>query len=161
MQIRALFLTSMSLLAMAACTQPPPPSSPQGTLNTQWQGAAAGPTAIGGSAANTTPAFDGTYRGLSNRGDSGVGPGLKPLDVSTAGCQRFDEPPTMNITNGLAQFQALGVTFAGYVTPQGDLRMLSGHGPTVTATVDAQTRTIRGQATSINCRYDVVWQRVA
>src|SRR6187200_2248948 len=84
---------------------------------------------------------------------------LKAVDPPAAGCQQFDEPPT-TITNGLAQFQALGVTFAGYMTPQGHLRMSSGYGPTVDADFDAQTRTLRGRAVSINCRYDVTWQRV-
>ena len=161
--MKILFLTSVSLFVLAACTQPapPPPPSPQGTLNEQWLGSAAGPTAVGGSAANTTLAFDGTYRGLSNRGDSGVDPGLKPLDPNTKGCQQFDVPPTLMIANGLAQFQALGVTFAGYVTPQGNLRMVSGYGPTVMADFDPQTGILRGQATSINCRYHVAWLKLA
>jgi hypothetical protein len=59
------------------------------------------------------------------------------------------------------QFQALGVTFAGYMTPQGHLRMSSGYGPTVDADFDAQTRTLRGRANSVNCRYDVAWQKTA
>jgi hypothetical protein len=67
----------------------------------------------------------------------------------------------MTIANGLAQFQALGVTFAGYVTPQGHLRMLSGYGPTVEADFDPQTGTLQGRAVSVNCRYDVAWQKVA
>jgi len=158
--MKGLFLASIPLLAIAACTQPPVPPSPQGSLNSQWLGAGAGPTAMGGSTANTTVAFDGTYRGLSNRSDSGLVPGLKPSDAASKGCQQFDAPPTMTIANGLAQFQALGVTFAGYVTPQGNLRMLSGYGPAVTADFDPQTRILHGQAVSINCRYDVAWQRI-
>ena len=78
-------------------------------------------------AANTTTAFDGTYRGLAIRGDSGAGPGLQAVDPST-GCQPFTVPPTMTITNGLAQFQAVGAIFAGYVTPQGSLRLETGRG---------------------------------
>src|SRR3954465_11923597 len=85
----------------------------------------------GGSASNTTSAFDGTYRGLSIRGDSGADPGLRPVD-KYSGCQPFAVPPTMTITNGLAQFQAVGATFAGYVAPQGNLTMDSGRGATVT-----------------------------
>jgi hypothetical protein len=116
---------------------------------------------VGGSAGNTTTAFDGTYKGLSNRSASAAGTGLKAVDPSTTGCQQFDQPPTMTITDGLAQFQALGVTFAGYMTPQGHLRMSSGYGPTVDADFDAQTRTLRGRANSVNCRYDVAWQKTA
>jgi hypothetical protein len=161
--MKVLFPAGIALVAMAACTpqQPPPsPPSPQGTLNQQWAGGGTGPTVVGGSAGNTTTAFDGTYKGLSNRSTSAAGTGLKAVDPSTTGCQQFDEPPTMTISNGLAQFQALGVTFAGYMTPQGHLRMSSGYGPTVDADFDAQTRTLRGRAVSINCRYDVTWQKV-
>src|SRR3954469_714431 len=148
--MKALLLTSISLFAMAACTPQAPPSSPQGTVSS--------PTSVGGSASNTTAAFDGTYRGLSIRGDSGVGPGLRLAD-KYSGCQPFAVPPTMTITNGLAQFQAAGAMFAGYVTPQGNLTMDTGRGATVTGNFDSQTPIFRGQANSINCRYDVAWQK--
>ena len=150
MQMKARFLTGISLFAMAACTQQVPPSSSEGALSV--------PTTVAGSASNTTTAFDGTYRGLSIRGDSGAGPGLRPVDPST-GCQPFVVPPTMTITNGLAQFQAVSATFAGYVTPQGNLRMDSGAGAIVTVNFEPQTRVFRGQANTINCRYDVAWQK--
>ena len=65
----------------------------------------------------------------------------------------------MTIANGLAQFQAVGATFAGYVTPQGNLRLETGRGAIVTANFDPQTRVFRGQANTINCRYDVAWQQ--
>ena len=150
--MKALFLTSISLFAMAACTQQAPPTaSPV---------APPGPTTAGGSASNTTPAFDGTYQGVAIRGESGRGPELQPRDPYTAGCQPFAVPPTMTITNGLAQFQAAGAVFAGYVTPQGDLRLDSGRGAIVTVNFDPQTRIFRGQANSINCRYDVAWQKI-
>ena len=149
MQMKALFLTGLSLFAMAACTQQVPPSS---------EGAMSAPTSVGGLASNTTTAFDGTYRGLSIRGDSGAGPGLQAVDPS-AGCQPFVVPPTMTITGGLAQFQAVGATFAGYVTPQGNLRLETGRGAIVTANFDPPTRTFRGQANTINCRYEVAWQQ--
>jgi hypothetical protein len=142
MQMKALFLTAISLFAIAACTEQ-----------------AAGPTTVAGSAANTTTAFDGTYRGISIRADSGVGSGLKLADPYTTGCQPFTAPPAMTITNGLAQFQAVGATFSGYVTPQGNLTMDSGRGATVSVTFDPQTRVFRGQANSVNCRYDVAWQK--
>jgi hypothetical protein len=148
--MNARFLTSISLFALAACTQQLPPSSSQVALS--------GPTTVAGLAANTTSAFDGTYRGLSIRGDSGAGPGLQAADPST-GCQPFTVPPTMTITNGLAQFQAVGATFAGYVTPQGSLTLDSGRGGIVHANFDPRTGIFRGQANSINCRYDVAWQK--
>jgi len=148
--MKALFLTSISLFALAACTQQLPPSSSQGALS--------GPTTVAGLAANTTSAFDGTYRGIAIRGDSGAGPGLQSVDPS-AGCQPFAAPPTMTIANGLAQFQAAGATFAGYVTPEGNLKLDSGRGAIVTANFNPQTGIFRGQANSINCRYDVAWQK--
>jgi hypothetical protein len=43
--------------------------------------------------------------------------------------QKYEKPPTLTVTNGLAQFQVLGVTFAGYVTPQGRVTMHSGQTP--------------------------------
>ena len=152
MQMRALALASISLLALAACSMQPAPLPGS-------QVASVAPTTVGGSAANTTPAFDGTYRGLSIRGDSGAGPGLQAVDPST-GCQPFTVPPTMTITNGLAQFQAVGAIFAGYVTPQGYLRLETGRGAIVTVNYEPQTNIFRGQANTINCRYDVAWQRV-
>jgi len=150
--MKALFLTSISLFALASCTPlAPPTASPV---------APSGPTTVGGSAANTTSAFDGTYRGLSIRGDSGAGPGLQAVDPST-GCQPFVVPPTMTITNGLAQFQAVGAIFAGYVTPQGYLRLETGRGAIVTLNYEPQASIFRGQANTINCRYDVAWQKAA
>jgi len=148
--MKALLLTSISLFAMAACTQQVSPTASEVALS--------GPATVGSSASNTTSAFDGTYRGLSIRGDSGASPGLRPVD-KYSGCQPFTVPPPMTITNGLAQFQAVGAIFAGYVTPQGNLTMDTGRGATVTGNFDPQTRIFRGQANSINCRYDVAWQK--
>jgi hypothetical protein len=151
MQMKARFLTGISLFAMAACTQQAPPSSSQGALSV--------PTTVAGSASNSTTAFDGTYRGLSIRGDSGAGPGLQAVDPST-GCQPFVVPPTMTITNGLAQLQAVGATFAGYVTPQGNLTMDSGRGAKIFANFDPRNSTFHGQATTVNCRYELAWQKI-
>jgi hypothetical protein len=171
--MKALFPAGIALVAMVACAQQPPPS-PQGTLNQPWLGGGSGPTVVGGSAANTTTAFDGTYQGLSNRSASTTGTGLKTFEpITTAGCQPFDVPPTLTITNGLAQFQAMGITFAGYVTPQGHLTMHSGHGATLTGqaqpalvdqdldgNLDTQTHILHARVSSINCTYDVNWQRI-
>jgi hypothetical protein len=162
--MKVLFPASIALVAMVACTpQPPPqsPPSPQGTLNQQWTGGGSGRTVVAGSAGNTTTAFDGTYKGLSNRSESAAGTGKKTFEPTTTGCQQFDEPPPVTITNGLAEFQALGATFAGYVTPQGHVRMSSGYGAAVEADIDAQTHILRGRASSTNCRYDLSWQKVA
>jgi hypothetical protein len=168
------FLSCMSLLAMVACTTQQ--SSPT------WLGADpnAGPVQAAGSAANTTTAFDGTYRGISNSSASAAshltatGTGAKTVDITTTSCHQFDELPTLTVKNGLAQFQALGATFAGYVTPQGQLTMHSGYGVTVTGQakpvdvddnfdgiIDYQTHVLRAKVSSVNCTYNVAWQRVA
>jgi hypothetical protein len=156
---KALFPVVITLLAMVACSPQQPPS-PQGTLTGHWLGAEPGAVKVAGSAANTTTTFDGTYRGISNRSADAGGTGLKAVDPYRAGCQQFEEPPTLTIANGLAQFKALDVTFAGYVTPQGHLKMDSGYGPAVEADFDPQTHILRGRALSVNCRYDVAWQKI-
>ena len=166
------FLSCISLLTMVACTTQ---QSSTDSLSRPWTGAGqnAGPAQVGGSAANTTTAFDGTYRGVSNRSASTAGAGRKAFEPTTTGCQPFDAPPTLTVTNGLAQFQAMGVTFAGYVTPQGHLTMHSGYGATLSGQAqpalvdedldgnfDAQTHILHGRVSSINCTYDVNWQRI-
>src|SRR5580693_5269222 len=133
-------LSCISLLTMVACA---PQQSSTDPLSATWTGAGqnVGPAHVGGSAGNTTTAFDGTYRGLSNRS---------------------------------AQFQAMGVTFAGYVTPQGHLTMHSGYGATATGQAqpalvdedldgnfDTQTHVLHARVSTINCHYDVNWQRIA
>ena len=73
----------------------------------------------GGSVANTTTAFDGTYTGVAtqniSQGDT--------LDVARRkrpdNLQNYSVLPPLTIHNGLAQFQLLNYTFQGYVTPQG------------------------------------------
>ena len=79
---------------------------------------------------------------------------------ATLKCQSFtgSEFPSLTITNGLARFEAMGIHFAGYVTPQGHLRMTSGYGATVSGNVkevpvdedfdgdfDTVTHTLHGQ----------------
>ena len=156
--MKALFLAGIALVAVVACT--PQEHSPQGTLTQHWLGGSPGAALIAGSPDNTTTAFDGTYSGVSKRSHGAAGTGSKSRDTPTAGCQQFEVPPTVTITNGLAQMQALDVTFAGYVTPQGHLKMDSGYGPTVNADFDPQTPGIlHGQAVSRNCRYNVTWQK--
>ena len=158
-QMKALF-PGMALLAVVACT--PQQQSPQGTLSQHWLGASPGAGVIAGSPENTTTAFDGTYSGVSQRGHSAAGTGLKSREPTTPGCQQFDVPPTLTISNGLAQLQALDVTFAGYVTPQGHLMMDTGYGARVNADFDSREPGIlHGQAVSVNCRYNVTWQRAA
>lgn len=166
-RVKALIPAGIALVTMAACTD---------QQQSSWLGAGqnAGPASVGGSAANTTAAFDGTYVGISNRSVAAAGTGLKPFEPSTTGCQQFDAPPPLTVKNGLAQFQAMGVTFAGYVTPQGHLTMHSGYGATLTGQArpaavdtdldgdfDAQTHVLHARVSSINCTYSLNWQRTA
>jgi hypothetical protein len=46
------------------------------------------------------------------------------------------------------------------LNPQGHLRMDSGYGPAVEADFDPQTGMSRGRAISVNCRYDLAWQKI-
>ena len=141
-----------------------------------WLGAnpSAGAAHVGGSANDTTNAFDGTYTGMSVEtvGGGQLGPKTVGGNV-TPPCQKFDRPPTLTITNGLAQFQALGVAFAGYVTPEGHVTMYSGYGATGTGQVkpvlvdesfdgdfNAQTHILQGGVLGA-CDYRVSWQRTA
>jgi hypothetical protein len=126
---------------------------------------------MGGSAANTTNVFDGTYTGIAIQNNS-KGNTLAPGGgTGTVKCQNYDEPPKLTVTNGLAQFEALGVRFAGYVTPQGHLKMHTDYGATVAGQInsvpidedfdgdfDAQTHILHGQVLGV-CAYNVSWQK--
>jgi hypothetical protein len=160
--IKQSVVIGFSVLALSACA-----------YSDTWLGATPGVTHVAGAANNTTNAFDGTYTGISTN-NSSKGNSLATTGASaTLKCQNFDQPPPLTITNGLAQFEALGVTFSGYVTPQGQLRMHSGYGATVTGQVkpalidedldgqfDAQTHVLNAQIIGA-CVYKVRWQKTA
>ena len=136
-----------------------------------WLGADPGMRHMGGSAANTTNVFDGTYTGIAIQNNS-KGNTLAPGGgTGTVKCQNYDEPPKLTVTNGLAQFDALGVRFAGYVTPQGHLKMHTDYGATAVGQInsvpidedfdgdfDAQTHILHGQVLGV-CAYNVSWQK--
>jgi hypothetical protein len=141
----------------------------------QWLGSdpSAGPTHVAGSAENTTNAFDGEYRDLSVQNNSKNNT-LPIMGASaTLKCQSYtgNEFPPLTVTNGLARFEAMGIHFAGYVTPQGHLRMTSGYGATVSGNLkevpvdedfdgdfDTVTHTLHGQVIGA-CAYKAAWQR--
>jgi hypothetical protein len=155
-------VVGFSLLMLSACT-----------TSETWLGGTPGATQAEGSAANTTSAFDGTYTGIAITNNS-KGNTLAPGGgTGSVKCQNYDQPPTLTITHGLAQFQALGVTFAGYVTPQGHLKMHTGYGATVAGQVkpvpidedfdgdfDVQTHVLHGQVLGV-CAYNVSWRKTA
>src|SRR5271169_5264288 len=118
--MRQLFLSGISLLAVAACAPPAPPPAVAGQAITPVSYAS-------GSSANTTRAFDGTFTGLAVRNVAGgsITPGASTASVNCPNYTVSSLPP-VTISNGLAQFQAIGLTFQGYVTAQGGLAMSSG-----------------------------------
>jgi len=127
---------------------------------------------VGGSAANTTSAFDGTYTGVAIKNNS-KGNTLATAGFGTVKCQNYDQPPTPTVTNGPAQFEVLGVNRTGYVTPQGHPKMHSGYGATLAGQInaaptdedfdgqfDGQTHVLNGQILG-TCAYNVSWQKTA
>lgn len=135
----------------------------------------AGITHVGGSAENTTSAFDGEYRDLSVQNNSKGNSLPSEGGTGTRKCANYtgNEFPSLTVTNGLAHFEAMGVHFAGYVTPQGHLKMSSGYGVTVSGNVkevpvdedfdgdfDSQTHVLHGQVIGA-CAYKVAWQKIA
>jgi hypothetical protein len=136
--MKRLFLLGIPLLAVSACA--PQPSPPPAAV------AAAAPYALG-SAANTTTAFDGNYGAVIVRQ---VSPGCAD--------PRFSDV-NLTIHNGLAQAQGLGLTFQGYVTPQGALAMQSDRGQTFQGQI-GPTFVLTGRAQGPNCIWDVNWNRV-
>jgi hypothetical protein len=142
-----------------------------------WTGTdpSAGITHVGGSAENTTNAFDGEYRDLSVQNNSKGNSLPSEGGTGTRKCANYsgNEFPSLTVTNGLAHFEAMGVHFAGYVTPQGHLKMGSGYGVTVSGNVkevpvdedfdgdfDSQTHVLHGQVIGA-CAYKVAWQKIA
>jgi hypothetical protein len=152
--MKGLFLASVPLFAVVACT--PQPSAPP----TAGAASALTPASYAsGSAANTTTAFDGTYAGVStqniSRGNTlDVAGGNAPIT-----CQDYSALPSLTIHNGLAQFQLLNYTFQGYVTPQGHLKMDSGYGQTIDGQIDNQG-VYRAQGVGA-CAYTATWRKSA
>ena len=145
-------LAYMALLAIAACT--PQTSSPPAT------GAATGLTPasyVAGSAANTTTAFDGTYRSESVQSVTMVAALPAGGEGSTA-CPNYTASP-MVISNGLAQFDVLNIRFQGYVTPQGSLAMRTGVGQRFEGQVNPQG-VITGRVIGA-CAYEGTWRKSA
>ena len=130
-------LVSVSVLAVVACApqQPPPPPTP------------AAASSAAGTPVATTTYYDGTY----------IGSFTENMSASGSGCPNFPVAPALTINNGVARFAALDITYDGYVTPQGDVRMQSPAGQTLTGHIDPQY-VLRGQTTG-KCVYDAVWQR--
>jgi hypothetical protein len=135
--MRSLFL-SASVLAMAACAAPEPAPPPAPAA------AAAYPP---GSPPAATTYYDGTYVGSFTQNVSAPG----------SNCPDFNVAPALTIRNGVAQFAALGLTYQGYVTPQGEVRMQTQDGRTFVGQIDPYY-VLRGQTTGA-CVYNATWNR--
>jgi hypothetical protein len=131
--VKRSLLLSACVFAAAACAYqaPPPPPAPA---------AATAPPA-------TTTYFDGTYVGSFTQNVSAPG----------SNCPNFPVAPALRIQNGMARFDALDLTYQGYVTPQGEVRMQAPDGRTFVGQIDAYY-VLRGQTTGA-CVYNAVWQR--
>src|SRR6516165_12378941 len=151
-------LLSASVLAVAACApqQPPPPtamapppSPPPPTTATTVVAptTAAAPGYAAASPPATTTYYDVTYIGSFTQNQSASG----------SGCPNFPVAPALTIRNGVAQFAALDLTYQGYVTPQGEVRMQTPEGRTFVGQIDPYG-VLRGRTTG-NCVYDATWQR--
>jgi hypothetical protein len=153
--MKQLLLLGVSLLAVAvsACAPPSPPPAVAGQPITPVSYAS-------GSPANTTRAFDGTFTGLSVQNVAGgsITPGASTASVNCPNYTVSSLPP-VTISNGLAQFQAIGLTFQGYVTPQGGLNMNSGVGQTFQGQIDSRN-VLSGQVLG-RCAYNLSWQKGA
>ena len=152
--MKQLFLLGISLLAVSACVQQPsPPPAVAGQAMTPVSYAS-------GSPANTTRGFDGTFTGLAVQNVAGgsITPGASTASVNCPNYTVSSLPP-LTISNGLAQFQAIGLTFQGYVTPQGGLMMSSGVGQTFQGQIDSRN-VLSGQVLG-RCAYNLSWQRSA
>ena len=132
------FWLSGSILAVAACApqQPPPPPT-----------VAAAPSYAAASPSETTTFYDGVY----------VGSFTQNLSASGSGCPNFPAAPALTIHNGVARFAALDLQYEGYVTPQGDVRMQTPAGQTLTGHIDPYY-VLTGQTTG-RCVYNASWHR--
>ena len=130
--MRRFYLLSVPVLAIAACApqQPPPPT----TAATEAQ-------------PQTTTFFDGTYNGSFTQNLSAPG----------SNCPNFPVAPYLTIQNGVARFAALDITYQGYVTPQGEVRMQSPSGQTFVGHIDSYY-TLTGQTTG-SCVYNAIWHK--
>jgi hypothetical protein len=144
-------LVWFSLLPLAACTPQPSPPASAGAQTTIPASYAAG------SASNTTSAFDGMYtfvsiQNISKGNELDVAGGNAPIT-----CQNYSNLSPITIQSGPAQFQLLGYTFQGYVTPQGHLRMGSGYGQGIEGQINNQG-VFNAQGLGA-CAYNATWRR--
>jgi hypothetical protein len=149
------FLLYIPLLAIAACA-PQSPSPPFAEASPPVQVALASAPVHPISSVNTTSAYDGTYAGVAIE-DVSAGGALAEGGDGLSTCVNYSVPPAVTISNGLAQLQVNGVTFQGYVTPQGALTMRTGLGHKFEGRIDNQY-VLKGQIME-RCTYNLSWQR--
>jgi hypothetical protein len=113
--------------------------------------AALAAAAQGPALAQTTTAFDGTYRGVSRQLEGAA------YGHRARGCAADGVPTALTIVNGAARAGSEDSPMEGSVTPQGVLTMHSGRGGTFQGSIDGQ-----GRATGRfmgGCSYLFVWQK--
>ncbi len=102
--------------------------------------------------AQTTTAYDGTYRGISRQLEGGSFGG------GTRGCALPNGvPEPLTILNGVARAGAADNPMEGTVTPQGVLTMRSQRGSVLQGSIGVQGRAT-GRLTA-GCSYQFVWQK--
>jgi hypothetical protein len=156
-RMKSLVLVSISMLALVACAAQPS-SPPTARATPAAQPAAAPASYAGGSASDTTTAFDGMWVGDPVQNHS-KGSALPNGGEGVSSCPDY-QPQDMTISAGLAQFSALnrGSTYEGYVTPQGALLMYNGLGATFVGQIS--NNVARGRITG-TCAYDLTWRKTA
>ena len=103
--------------------------------------------------AQTTTAFDGTYRGVSRTIEGGSSGG----SGSIRACISDGVPATLIITSGAARNTATQNPMQGSVTPQGVLVMRTQRGDVFQGQVDSRG-TVTGRLNA-GCSYQYVWQK--
>jgi len=97
---------------------------------------------------DTTTAFDGYYE-------------KAVIAAKSPGCPDLGTLPYLNISNGLAVFQALPTFyFQGKVTPQGTLSMRSAAGQTFDGQIDSHF-VLNANLSGPNCSFHVTWTRAS
>src|SRR5262249_53393288 len=112
---------------------PPPPTT------------AAAPSPAAGTPVATTTYYDGTY----------IGSFTQNLSAPASQCPNFPVAPALTIHNRIAQFAALDLSYQGYVTPQGDVRMQTPAGQTFVGHIDPYY-VLKGQTTGALVRRGAV-----
>ena len=104
--------------------------------------------------APTTPAFDGTYIGVSRTLEDFFYRNV--VGGYARHCSTSSRPGALTIVGGVARTRYAGDA-EGYVTPQGIVVIHARNGMRIDAQIDSQG-TVTGRVTG-GCSYQMVWQK--